>query len=526
MFRVGEWLVDPATRRISGGSQVMRLSPKAMGVLTALHHSEGSVVTRSALLDAVWPEVTVGEEVLTHAIAEIRKAFGDSRRHPRYIETVQKSGYRLLVHHPAASAASVDLPQSGRSAAQARDSDRPAAGEASRHPSIAVLPFSIIGEDPDQDYLAKGLTEDLTTDLSRISSLSVIAHASMLSSREQAPDPLSEARRFGVGFVLEGSIRKAGERVRISAQLIDAGSGHHVWGDRYDRVVEDIFKLQDDLTKEIVTALRVQLTDGENALVWNRGTDSIVAWKHAIGAVEAVLEYSATGNLQARELAQLAVDIDPGYALAWGVLGITYWYDARLGGGENRPADLMQEAERCATKAEAIDDANPWVIGLRVYLQVSQGDYEVAIETAQRGISKNPSSADLRGYLGYGLMNAGRSQDAVRTFDEAMRLNPLYPIWYRALMARALDACGQPERAVEVARSALELRPENFPSQLNLASLLGRAGQSEEAARYVAGVLRRAPNFNLRQAQLWLSTRDRPFEAGYLDGLRKAGLPE
>jgi tetratricopeptide (TPR) repeat protein len=333
------------------------------------------------------------------------------------------------------------------------------------------------------------------------------------------------ARRLGVRYVLDGSVRGHGERLRVIAQLIEAATGNHAWAERYDRVIGDIFDLQDELTREIVTALRVELTDGENAEVWKRGTESVEAWRHATEAVEALLKYSAQGNAEARALALTAARADPDYALAWAILGFSHWYEARLA-PTGEPDAAMAEAEDCARRADRLDAANPWTTGLRALMLIYRKRYEAAVAAARAGVAHNPGSADARAYLGVASMSAGRPEEAMRYFREAIRLNPLHPIWYLPTMARALDALGQVDAALQTAEAAMARDPDNFPSRLHSATLLARLGRAEAAGEAVAEVLRLVPYFDLRRARDWLMSQDDAFVSEYIEGLRLAGLPE
>jgi len=198
-------------------------------------------------------------------------------------------------------------------------------------PSIAVLAFSNMSADPEQEFFADGIAEEIITALSKISSVRVIARHSTFAYRGQSLDLRKVAKELGVRYVLEGSIRRRAERIRVAAQLIDAIDGSHVWADRYDRVLGDLFDIQDQITKEIVTALRVQLTDGEEALIWGRGTDNVEAWQYCLRATDIWLRFSTSDYLEARFLDEKAISLDPEYAHAHAVLGFTYWWEGRLG---------------------------------------------------------------------------------------------------------------------------------------------------------------------------------------------------
>jgi adenylate cyclase len=388
-------------------------------------------------------------------------------------------------------------------------------------PSIAVLPFDNMSGDPEQEFFADGLAEDILTMLSKVSALFVIARNSTFAYKGQVPDVRRVGEELGVRYVLEGSVRKGGERLRITAQLIDTADGSHVWAESYNRTIADIFDLQDDITKEIVTALRVQLTDGEAAQVWSRGTDNIEAWKCMVRAVELWQRFGARDIAEALSLSKKAASLDPDYALAWAMRGMVCWAGARTGGGD----EPLAEAEEYAAKALALDDTDSWTLGLNSVVLLSRGRQDEAVAMIRRAVERNPGNADVWAFLGFCLLPAGQPEEALRAFDDAIRLNPLYPIWYLPAMARARDAAGKPGKAIELAEQILARDADYFPALLHLASLYARAGRDEDAREAAASVLRLTPGFKVGFTAKWLMTRDEAFAATFAEGLTKAGLP-
>jgi adenylate cyclase len=392
-------------------------------------------------------------------------------------------------------------------------------------PSIAVLPFDNMSGDPDQEFFADGLAEDIITALSKVSNLTVIARNSTFAYKNQAKDLRQIGGELGVRYVLEGSTRRNGDRIRITAQLIDTNGGGHIWAERYDRLVEDIFDLQDDITREIVTALRVELTDGENAIVWHRGTQNIDAWRLAIEAVDKAFRFSAAGTLETREKSERAVKLDPNYGTAWALLGMTYFSEARILAVEDMDA-LLERADECAERAMATDPTNPLTIGLSLAVNMLRGNFDEAVALGRKGLESNPGSADVRAFLGYATSLTRYAEESLRHLKDAMRLNPLHPVWYYPAIARSYDAVDDQDRALDVLNQAIARQPDNFPSQLHLASLYGRSGDIDRARQAADIVLRQVPGFSIEQASSWLLTPLRDFEEKFKDGLRKAGIPE
>ena len=317
-------------------------------------------------------------------------------------------------------------------------------------PSIAVLPFDNMSSEAEHQYFAEGIAEDIITALSKISRMRVIARNSTFVYKGKAVDLRQVASELGVRYVLEGSIRAGGNRLRITAQLIDASDGSHVWADRFDRTIDDIFDIQDEITKEIVTALQVNLTDGEVARVMSRGTNNIEAWQLCVRATEIFERFDATGYLEARELAEKATARDPEYSFAWVVLGNTYWWDGRLSFTGNAEEKFTRAAEY-AERALAIDDTLSRAIGLKVMTASEIDGAEVSVALARRGFELNPGSADVRVFLGYALTYAGEYQEALDHFRAAISLNPFCPSWYRNGVVRNLMILNQFEEALTLA---------------------------------------------------------------------------
>jgi len=392
-------------------------------------------------------------------------------------------------------------------------------------PSIAVLPFDNLSADPNQEFFADGLVEDILTSLSKISSMTVIARNSTFAYKGKAVDVRQVARDLGVRYVVEGSVRQGGNRLRITAQLIDSTDGSHLWAEKYDCVVEDIFDIQDEITKEIVTALRVKLSDGEQALLLNRGTNNVQAWSHCVQAMEHYQKFNPADNAKARELAEQATILDPDYALAWALLGLTYWVGARAAFEEDAQASLARAGE-LAAKALALDETNPWALALSMLGQLPLGNFDQALAMGKRLILLYPGSADSRVQYALALLSSGRPQESISMVKDAMRLNPRHPLWYQSILAYALDVAGQPEDALEVLDGILSQQPNYFPVVLFRTGILAREGREKEAKEVMTDLRRINLNFRLVHVPAFFLMRDQEYVAAFTEGLRKAGLPE
>ncbi|MFB3102118.1 MAG: adenylate/guanylate cyclase domain-containing protein [Alphaproteobacteria bacterium] len=392
-------------------------------------------------------------------------------------------------------------------------------------PSIAVLPFDNMSGDPEQGFFADGITEDIITALSKISKMRVIARNSTFSYKGQALDLRRIARELGVRYVLEGSIRRGGDRLRITAQLIDAENGSHLWAERYDRRVADLFDIQDEITKEIVTALRVKLTDGEEAFVLARGTNNIEAWQYCTRASELFMRFNAYDYLEARVLAEKATRLDPDYAYAWAALGFTYFWDGRLGYTEDSDAKFLR-ANEFAERAMALDDTVSWSIGLSALVAAPLKRHEEGVDIARRGIELYPGSANVRAFLAIALLHAGHYREAAEHFRAAMAFNPFYPTWYRNGLARALVFLDELDEALVLCDEILGIEPDFLQAWLLRAYICGQTGREADSRNAIHEVRRLAPNLRIGHLPGLLLINDVPATQRFVDGIREAGLPE
>src|SRR6202171_6080399 len=302
---------------MSGGRGV-HLSPKALALLSFIADRPGEVVTKDQLFGAVWPEVNVGDAALVTCIQELRRALKDDARRPRYIETLHRRGYRF-VGKMAAAPPTVTV-----------EGNAPALPLPNR-PSIAVLPFANMSEDPDQEHFADGISEDLITDLSRIHWLFVIARNSTFVYKNRAVDVKQVARELGVRYVLEGSVRRAGKRIRISAQLIDAVTGGHHWAERYDRELGDVFAVQDEITRSVVAAIEPRLLAAEGIRTLSRSSDDLGAWERVARAQTYLWLLTRADYAAAIKGLRQTVEIYPDYAPGQSRLAFCLLFSAHMG---------------------------------------------------------------------------------------------------------------------------------------------------------------------------------------------------
>jgi adenylate cyclase len=390
-------------------------------------------------------------------------------------------------------------------------------------PSIAVLPFANISGDPEQEYLSDGLTEEIITALSKVDKMFVIASNSTFVYKGKPVKVQQVGEEVGVRYVLEGSVRRAGDRVRITAQLVDATTGGHVWSERYDRDLKDIFALQDEITTKILTALRVTLTEGEQARVYDRSTENLDSFLKVLRGMHHYLRFNEEDNAVARQMFEDAVPLDPENPWAYTMLGWAHVMDVWYGSSES-PEKSMEQASELAQKALALDETQDYAHSLlgHIFLMIRQ--YEKAIVEGGRAIALNPNGADAHAHFAMTLDYVGRLEEAIASFKKAMRLNPMPPNWYLANLAHTYRRTGQYEESIVTLRKALQRNPDDLIAHINLAASYVMGGQEDEARAEATEVLRIDPKFSLEYFAKTLPYKNQADTALAIDVLRKTGL--
>ena len=388
-------------------------------------------------------------------------------------------------------------------------------------PSIAVLPFINMSGDPEQEYFCDGVVEDIITDLSKIAGLLVIARNSTFAYKGKRCDVRDVCRELGVRYVLEGGVRKAANRIRITAQLIDGTSGGHLWAERYDRDLHDIFAVQDEVTREIVAALAVELTVEEREP--GRYTENLEAYEHFLRGREQAFQDTAQANAQARTMLEKAIELDPRFSLAFSHLSRNHViaYSNRWG---ETPDESLERAVQLGQRAVELDASNP-----HAYFAVSAAalwmkQHDVSIAAAEKCLAIAPNFADGHGILALIFVYSGKPREAIASLNKAMRLDPHYRDIHLHFLALAHVQLGEYEQAVAVLKRRLVRKPESDISRMLLAAVYGHLGNFEESRIEWAEVLRINPDYSLEHRRKTLPYKDPADFEHVLDGLRKAGL--
>jgi adenylate cyclase len=390
-------------------------------------------------------------------------------------------------------------------------------------PSIAVLPFVNMSDDPEQEYFSNGLTDEIITTLSKIPRIFVIARESVFSYKTQKAQINKVSRELGVRYILEGSVRKSQNRLRISAQLIDGITGQSLWAERYEKTIGEIFAIQDEITLSILRALQVNLSEGEQARLIGKKTNNLDAYLKAIQAQEQFFQMNRQGSTRAKELAKESINLDPKYAFPYTTLANAHMLDVWFKFSES-PGESMKLAINAAEKALFLDDSDPAIYSALSNLYVMQQQYDKAIMAARKAIELSPGGARAHVSMGYALLFSSKFKDAIPYFEQAIRLNPYPPGLYFRSLAAAYRFAGRYDESLITYKKALNLNPGDLFCHLGLTSLYVLMGRMEDSKLQASEVIRLYPNFSLEYYAKTLTLEDQSVVTEMIETLRKAGL--
>jgi adenylate cyclase len=389
-------------------------------------------------------------------------------------------------------------------------------------PSIAVLPFVNMSDDPGQEYFSDGMSEDIITSLSHLPDLFVIARNSTFTYKGKSVNVQQVSRELGVKYILEGSVRKVGNRVRVTAQLIDGTKGHHVWAEHYDRQLEDVFAIQDELTFKILKELQVKLTEGEQARLYSRGTENIDAYLKYWQGRNYFYHFDKGSISLARQLLEEVIALDPNWELPYSILGWTHWIDVQFGYNDN-PEESLKKAFQYAQKAISLNES-PMAHGLLsfIYLRTRQADK--ALEEGGKSLALGPNSADAHAWYAQVLISVGEPAKGISLAEKALRMNPFPPSWYYNALGWGYGGLGDYERAIQAAQKAINIEPGNIRARVSLIVSYVMSGREKEAHAQAQEVLSIDPSFSLGYHSKSLPFKDHSEAERVLEALRKAGL--
>ena len=502
-----------------GPSGPADLRRKSFEVLRYLVEHAGRVVTKQEMLDALWPDVTVGDKSLTQCISEVRRAINDTDQ--RIIKTIPRRGYLIDVPVVSGGATAAEV-----SRVTISNAERASALPLPDKPSIAVLPFTNMSGDPDQEYFADGIVEDITTELSRFSDLFVIARNSSFQYKAKAIDVRQVGRELGVRYVLEGSVRRGGDSIRIAAQLIDALTGGHLWAEKYDYDYAGIFAVQDRITESVVAAIEPEILVGEGRRAARKSPHNLGAFDCCMRGLWHSNQLGPQDNRHAEAWLRRSIELDPtlgrAHMLLARVLSVRCW----AGYSDDIERDL-EASQTAVERALALDDRDPASHYALSILSVMTRRHERALTAAQRAIDLNPNFALGYFALGETRIFMGHFSETIDPMMRCLRLTPRDPFasFYLSLIALAHYHLGNYEEALNYSERALQRR-RIYVVLRTLAATLGHLGRTEEARSVVAEMEQIKPINVARHWELTCPYADPAHEAHLRDGLRKAGFPD
>ncbi len=508
--------IDLARGELRRQGSTVPVEPQVLDVIVFLASNPGRVVSRDEMIAGVWNGRIVSDSAISTRINAARAALGDDGAAQNVIRTVPRRGYLFVPEVTMETAADADE----RTTGPARRPALPA------RPSVAVLPFQNMSGDPEQAYFSDGITDDIITDLSRYSELFVIARHSSFAYRDTSTPPREIARELGVRYLAEGSVRRAGNRVRVTARLIDPHAGNELWAERFDRDLTDIFEVQDEITAVIVNTLAGQIARQHYLRVLAEGPEATDAYDHALKAMEHAWRVTPEDNDLAREEAGKAVAIDPSLARAHAILALSHINEANNFWVAD-PSESFQRAHRAASDAVAADPRDPWahaMLGI-AELWLRRGA-ERSLASMRRALELNPGNAHFRGLHAYVLGYVGQPKAALEELEIAARESPHHLAVFDGFRSRALLLIGRIEEALPFAQRVVAEMPRHSNALAFLAVAFAAAGRLEEARETVARLSESNPHYRLAVARRFLPY-ERPEDLAFMTGmLERAGLPE
>ena len=522
-FCFADHTLDTERRELYRGSEPIAVEPQVFDLLIYLLENRHRVVSKDDLIASVWGGRIVSDSTLTSCINAARKAVGDSGEDQKLIRTIARKGLRFVGEVRTQPTGTEPADASGLPPDQPHERSRPALPLPDR-PAIAVLPFINMSGDPEQEYFSDGISEDIITALSKLRWFFVIARNSSFIYKGKAVHMKQVAEELGVGYVVEGSVRKSGDRVRITAQLNDVATGSHIWAEHYDRGVADVFAVQDEITEAIVAAIEPQLYAAENFRAKRKPPDSMDAWDLVMRALSHYWRVTRQDNVVAQALLEKAISIDPNYGQALGVLATSHTFSAHMGWEDMTVSAPI--AERAALAAIRSDGEDPWAHHALGCVYLFTRHFDDSLAEFDLALRLNPNFSLAQGYFGLALAYCGRWQEADQAARRAIRLSPRDPFSavYYGIAAYAHFVGRNYDEAMRLSREGIRQRSDFVGAHRVLAASAGMAGHSEVATAALRELRRAQPNISLA----WIA-KEMPIEQEvemqhYLEGFRRAGL--
>ncbi|WP_455219917.1 winged helix-turn-helix domain-containing tetratricopeptide repeat protein [Kaarinaea lacus] len=535
-YQFNDYILDTESLELSQSGVLVHSEPQVIELLALLVENSNRLVTKDEINKAVWRGRIVSEAALSSRVKSLRQLLGDTGKKQQYIRTVHKRGFRFVAdvtpveatnstvqsspalpasnNHPVAPL--IDLPTT------------PAVENNIKKPVVAVLPFTNLSGDTDQEYFADAITADIITHLSKHRWLQVIARNTMLGYKGKAVDARELAKTLGAVYVIDGSMQRAGNRIRVAVNLVEARTSHQIWTDRYDRELDDIFELQDEITETIAARIEPEIGFAERNRVVHVRPGNLQAWDAYHLGIYHFFKFTGEDNVEAQKLLKQSQELDPefGEAYAWWAyavaLGMVYW--------DTRPTqELLDEALAACDKALSLDGQNASFHALKARIQVARCEYNSALTENEVAIDLNPSFAAAHCGLGDSLAYEGNYDSAMICFDRAIALSPNDPqLWaFYSYAAQALLFKKDFEKALQYTERASAIPNCQYWTTAHMAVALAYLNREPETKNAVKRLLQQNPHFSIAFAKEKLFYLKMPEQIElYLEGLKKAGVPE
>jgi adenylate cyclase len=389
--------------------------------------------------------------------------------------------------------------------------------------SIAVLPFKNLSGEAEQEFLADGITESIIGAISRVSGLFVIASNSVFIYKGRPVKVQTVSEELGVRNILEGTVQKAGNQLRVNAQLIDATTGRHLWSEKYDREVKDLFSVQDDISKQILTALRVSLVEGEQERVWAKGTNNIEAYLKFLKAYDTFKSFNKKSMILTRQICEEGIALDPSYEQLYSLIGVSHLIDVWYSWGES-PRLSIEKSEAALRKGVSLNPQSDLAYANLGHLYLVQERHDEAVAAGEKSVTLNPNGDYNMTLLGITFNYVRRYEEAITLFKEAQRRNPYCPAWYIHNMGNSYRGLERWDEAIAEYKRALARKPDHFPALASMVTAYGMAGRLEEGRPVVTEILRIYPGYCIEKASL--PYKYKPDAEAIQEGMRKVGIPD
>ncbi len=517
-FLFADHVLDTDRRELRRGAEPVAVEPQVFDLLIYLVQNRDHVVSKDDLIASVWGGRIVSDSTLTSRINAARRAIGDSGEAQKLIRTIARKGLRFV-----GAVATGAVPSGDAAAEKTRDQPRSGLPLPDR-PAIAVLPFTNMSGDPEQEYFSDGISEDIITALSKLRWFFVIARNSSFIYKGKPVHMKQIAEELGVGYVVEGSVRKGGDRVRITVQLNDAATGSHIWAERYDRNLADVFAVQDEITEAIVAAIEPQLYAAENFRARRQTPDSMDAWDLVMRALSHYWRVTRQDNVVAQALLEKAISLDPNYGQALGVLAASHTFSAHMGWEDMAAAAPI--AERAARAAILADSEDPWAHYALGCVHLFARRFEDSLAEFEQALRLNPNFSLAQGYYGLTLAYCGRGVEAELAAGRALRLSPHDPLSavYFGIASYAQFIAQNYDEAMRLAREAIRQRDDFVGAHRVMTAAAGMAGKTDLAGAALQELRRAQPNISLAWIAKEMPIQHDADRERYLEGFRRAGL--